>query len=80
MGLIITTSRVREDELMASTCARVFSPPVLEREVVVMASSQPQSAGIMEPPNSGHIGRLQVCGVQLNLKIVDIVDILVTSL
>ncbi|CAI8024772.1 hypothetical protein GBAR_LOCUS14358, partial [Geodia barretti] len=44
VGLVVTTSGVREDELVATACATVFSPPVLEREVSVMASSRSQTA------------------------------------
>ena len=47
VGLIVTTSRVREDELMATVCASVFSPAVLQRQVLVLASSNSNTAGLL---------------------------------
>ena len=45
IGLIVTTSRVREDELSAATCASVYSPPVLERDIAAIITSRSGSAG-----------------------------------
>ena len=45
VGLAITTFTVQEDELVATTCATVFSPPVLVREVQVTVDTSDGSAG-----------------------------------